>query len=116
MTREEVIKYIDEKCNAQLEKMWQKYPNYVVFRHQRNRKWFGLLMDVSTENLGLAGDAVIDVLDVKLPPETVAEMVNEPGYLPAYHMNKTHWITVRLDQVNAAEVEKLLAVSYELTK
>ena len=116
MTREEVISYIDEKYNAQPEKMWQKYPHYVDFRHQRNRKWFGILMDVSTENLGLAGDEMIDVLDVKLPSATVAEMVNEPGYLPAYHMNKTHWITVRLDQVSAEEVEQLLAMSYKLTE
>ena len=38
------------------------------------------------------------------------------GILPAYHMNKAHWITVRLDgSVPDGEIEDLLLLSRELT-
>jgi len=38
-------------------------------------------------------------------------------FLPAYHMNKTHWLTILLDQgVESEEIFKLLDWSYDLTK
>ena len=38
------------------------------------------------------------------------------GILPGYHMNKKHWITVRLDgSVPDEEIEKLVRLSYDIT-
>lgn len=74
-------------------------------------------MAVSKSNLGLVpGDeTLVEALDVKLDPEDAELLQTEPAYLPAYHMNKRHWITVQLDQVAPAVVERLLATSYQLT-
>ena len=44
-------------------------------------------------------------------------MRQEPGFFPAYHMNKTHWITAALD--GSADDEKIKFVlerSFDLTK
>jgi predicted DNA-binding protein (MmcQ/YjbR family) len=38
------------------------------------------------------------------------------GFLPAYHMNKEHWLTVLLDNtVPEKEIYELIDDSYELT-
>lgn len=39
-----------------------------------------------------------------------------PAILPGYHMNKVHWLTVKLDgSVPDGEIEHLMEVSYRLT-
>lgn len=44
------------------------------------------------------------------------ENYNVEGYFPAYHMNKTSWITVALDgSVPDDEVKLLLDMSFEAT-
>ena len=43
-------------------------------------------------------------------------LVHEDGILPAYHMNKQHWVTVLLDgTVGFDRVTGLLQVSFEAT-
>lgn len=42
--------------------------------------------------------------------------LRSPGILPAYHMNKTHRITIPLDgQCPDAQLKSLIALSYKLT-
>ncbi len=39
------------------------------------------------------------------------------GFLPAYHMNKEHWITILLDgSVEREKIKQLIDLSYELTE
>ena len=38
------------------------------------------------------------------------------GTYTAYHMNKVHWITVNLAEVNTVMIEKLLEESFNLTR
>ncbi len=50
--RKEVEKYIQKKYGAGPEHLWRSYPEYSVFRHADNRKWFAIVMDVdSNKNL-----------------------------------------------------------------
>ena len=42
-----------------------------MFRHPGNRKWFAIVMDVPDEKLGLEGDAIADIVNVKLDPGLV---------------------------------------------
>lgn len=84
-----------------------------VLRRADNGKWFGVLMRVSRARLGLCDDGMVDVLNIKCEPAAGAALRMEDGILPAYHMNKVHWISVLLDgTVEAAEVRFLLAESY----
>jgi predicted DNA-binding protein (MmcQ/YjbR family) len=40
MDRENIIAYIKDKYNVEPEHLWDKYPNYVVFRNPETRKRF----------------------------------------------------------------------------
>ena len=44
MNRKECERYIAETYKAEAETPWVKYPNYIVFRHSNNQKWFALLL------------------------------------------------------------------------
>ena len=40
----------------------------------------------------------IDVLNVKAPKEKINDLHRIPGIYPAYHMNKSTWISIWLDK------------------
>ena len=93
-----------------------QYPHYAVFRHRINRKWFALIMDISKDKLGLAGNESIDVLNVKCDPLLIGSLRMEQGVYPAYHMNKDRWVTVAPDgSVEEQKIKWLLETSYALT-
>lgn len=116
MNLEELRTYICRTYSAEAEFLWAKSPNSMIFRHEDNQKWFAAALDVQRAKLGLPGDGVMFVLNVKCDPIMIGSFIHEPGFFPAYHMNKKHWISIALD--GSAEDEKirlLLDVSYELT-
>lgn len=41
-----------ESYNADTDYPWRSYPNYQVFCHASNRKWFALIMDVPKVKAG----------------------------------------------------------------
>ena len=87
-----------------------------VFRHE-NGKWFALAMNISERKIGRDGDGKIDVVNLKCAPEVIESLVGiEAGLYPAYHMNKTHWLSVALSECDANTVSWLLKISYDLTK
>ena len=74
-------------------------------------------MDIPKKNLGISEDGEISVVNLKCDPRLIGSLRMEPGIFPAWHMNKTHWITVALDgTVNEEKLKFLLDLSYELTK
>ena len=89
-----------------------------VLRHGPGGKWFGLLMRVRRYRVGWTGDALTQILNLKCDPlVSYALRQQYPDILPAYHMNKTHWISVRLEGSLPEEVlQMLLEMSYQLTK
>ena len=87
-----------------------------VFRHGSG-KWFGIAMKISEKKLGHSGDEIIDVVNFKCAPEVIESIAGtEPGIYRAYHMNKTHWLTVALDECETDTLQWLLGISYDLTK
>ena len=89
-----------------------------VLRHGDSRKWFALLMRVPGGKIGKSEIPFVDLLNLKCAPEDgiIARELFD-GILPAYHMNKTHWITVVLDgSVPTAFCERMIAKSYMLTR
>ena len=58
----------------------------------------------------------IDVVNLKCDQLLMGSVLNEQGVFPAYHMSKTHWISVALDgSVQEDKVKWLLDLSYDLT-
>lgn len=115
--KEELIEYAHTLGNIELDKPFGKFPKYEVLRHANNGKWFGLLMPVEKNKLGLSSTDSVEVIDVKANPEIISILKSNPGYLSAYHMNKNNWITLLLDgTIEKNEIMGLLKDSYDLTK
>ena len=88
-----------------------------VFRHAGSGKWFCIAMNISECKIRPFGEGQIDVINLKCAPEVVESIAGiEKGIDRAYHMNKTHWLTVALDECDIETVSWLLGISYELTR
>ena len=117
MDRERVLRYARERFGSEPEYLWAKYPTYCVLRHGGNRKWYAAVMDVPRNKLGLPGTDAVEILDVKCDPRLLGSLLEAEGFLPAYHMNKSNWVTILLDgSVPDGEIQSLLALSYDLTR
>lgn len=115
MNRQAVIEYIQDEFDVAAEYLWMSSPDCAVFRNKRNQKWFAIIMNVNKTKLGLSGEGGVDVINVKCDPILIGSLLCNEGYRPAYHMNKTNWITVLLDgSVNMREVKNLIRFSYEM--
>ncbi len=115
--RETILRYVKDQYDARPDYPWAKFPGYAVLRHGDSDRWFALIMDVPRGKVGLEGAKKVDVLDVKCDPQEIGALRTKSGYLPAYHMNKEHWITVLLDgSVPLEEITYLIDKSYNLTR
>lgn len=116
MNRKELEKYISETYNADPEYLWKKNPDIAAFRHISNRKWFALFMDIPRSKLGMQSDDIISVVNLKCDPLMTGSLCMEKGIYPAYHMNKTYWISAVLDGTVSDETLKmLLDMSFDAT-
>ncbi len=117
ITREKVIAYLAETYAVQPEYPFKKFPNYCVFKHQRNHKWFALMMSIPQNKLYGTDSTEIEVIDVKINPKLGDILKTSPAYYPAYHMNKEHWLTVDLAALTDFKpLSDLIADSYQLTQ
>ena len=116
MNREELVEHIRSNYSTEPDYPWIKYPDYEVFRHTSNKKWFALIMEVSKDKLGLPTNDILSVVNFKCDPILIGSFISKAGYFPAYHMNKTSQLTVALDgSVPDDEVKLLLDMSFEAT-
>ena len=74
-------------------------------------------MTISAKHLGLDYDSQVEVMDLHINPDKMADLLKNPGYLPGYHMNKKHWFSVILDgSVSNDELFSRIDESYTLAK
>lgn len=95
---------------------WMSLPGYAVLRHSDTKKWFAVIMDVPRDRLGLPGNDLVDILNLKCDPALSGSLRLRPGFLPAYHMHRGNWITILLDgTVDRETLFSLLEMSYDFT-
>ena len=106
MTKEELAKICLELDGAV--EYYPFYPEFPVFKHSNNNKMFAMTF----ERDGLC-------INLKCKP-IEGDMLRQSvkGILPAYHMNKEHWIMVKPNEhdVPLELLRGLIKNSYELTK
>lgn len=114
---EQIYAYVKRKYKAEPEYLWRRYPDYAVFRHSDNRKWFGLIMDIPRCKLGLPGEEWVDILNVKLDdPLYVDILLQQPGYFRGYHIARGNWVSILLDgTVPFAEICGMIDAGYLAT-
>lgn len=115
MTRQEVFDYARQRYGTEPDYPWMD--TNAVLRHADNKKWYAVILEVRRDKLGLDGDGMMDVLNVKCDPILIGSLRLKPGFHPAYHMNKDKWLTIRLDgSVSPAEIQNLIDLSFRLTR
>ncbi|ALF45101.1 MmcQ/YjbR family DNA-binding protein [Campylobacter curvus] len=116
MKKEEIFSYISDKFGVEAQRVFDKYPEFAVFRHTKNLKWFALLMNVEAKKLGFDASGEIEILNVKCNPDLAMLLRDDERILQAYHMNKKHWISVNLSSgIDKKQVFDLIDTSFELT-
>lgn len=115
MTREEVFQHIKKQYGAEPEYPWMRTPKSAVVRHKDNGKWFAAVVEITEDKLGINGNRRMDALLLKCDPLLKGSVVDNRSVFPAYHMNKEHWLTVRLG-VPCDHIIELIQMSYQLTQ
>ena len=117
VNRQEFEALIYDTYGVRAEQPFARDPDTAVFRHALGRKWFAVIMKIPKCRLGIDEDGKIDIVNLKCADEIIFSMQQEDGIYPAYHMNKSHWLSVSLDgSVSDETVAWLLSISYDLTK
>ena len=115
--REKVFQYVKRKYAVEPDYPLPTAPTFPVMRHEDNRKWFAIIMDVPRERLGLDGNARVDILNVKLgDPLLVDFLTQQQGYFRGYHISRGNWISILLDgTVPMEEIGQWIDESFRVT-
>ncbi len=112
-----VIKYVKEKYNDELEYLWEKFPNNAVFRNKDNKKWYAILLILPKRKLGIDEDGNVEIIDLRIKPSLIGDLIDNEKYFSGYHMNKKNWFTIKLDgSVSVKEICNWIDESYEIAK
>ena len=77
-------------------------------------KWYGLMMEVPLQKLGVTSKADALILNVKIHPEDKERLLSTDGVYEAYHMNKKHWISIALNVcTDDALIKECIYTSYK---
>lgn len=66
LTREDIFKLVKENYETLPDYPFKRFPNYAALRHKSNGKWYGLVMNVSLEQLGLEENKEVRYLEFKM--------------------------------------------------
>jgi len=111
-----ITNLIKEKYGNEPEFLWEKFQGSGVFRNPETKKWYLAILDVDRSKLQAGKKGLVEVADIKLPPEKIQKLIMQEGFYPAYHMNKKSWITIILDEtVSDEKIMELIEESHELT-
>lgn len=117
MNEHDVKRYIANTYCISGDHPFEKHPDTTIYRHPYNKKWFAIVMPVTKRRLGIDADGSFYIMNVKTSIDVISSFVGETGFFPAYHMNKSHWISIALDgSVSAEKIKWFIDVSYKLTK
>lgn len=112
----EVINYIVNKYQDNIEYLWETTPDSGIFRNKKNNKWYAALLSVKENRVGGNTENIIMVIDLMYYKDKTLEIVDNKKIYPGYHMNKKSWITIRLDgSVENELIYKYIDLSYDLS-
>ena len=112
----EIIKYVKEKYNDELEFLWEKYDNNAIWRNKQNNKWYAVLLTITEDKLKIDSNKEIEIIDLRYEKGKVDDVIDNKIVFPGYHMNEQSWITIRLDySMNTEGIIKFIDNSYNLS-
>ncbi|MCR4821022.1 MAG: MmcQ/YjbR family DNA-binding protein [Elusimicrobiales bacterium] len=81
---------------------FENLPHYGVFRYPRNRKWYGLVMNIPKyrllkEKKEPKDETAVEILNLKAGASQAWKLIKTKGFYPCYHMSRANWISILLD-------------------
>ena len=71
---------------------------FTAYKPSDSDKMYVLMFSIDKHKLDNGCDeSYIDAMNIKVEPSKVGDLLQLPGFYPAYHMNKKHWVTAILD-------------------
>ena len=116
MNKNKVVEYICEEYGENEDFPFEKFPEISVFRHKDNKKWFAIFLKISADKLGLKKHDKVWTIGLKCDTLLKDSLLHEKGVYPSYHMNKNHWISVNLEEIDEDLLKTLIDVSFDLSK
>lgn len=122
-TAYEDVWFANEQANriaGRIKETYNDVPQFVfkndketgVFRNPDNEKWYGIIIDHKRNEKEKE-----TLLNVKLDKKMVTALLDRAGYEPAYHMNKTYWISIVLDgTLEDDEIMERISQSHAFTE
>lgn len=108
---------IEEKYGLKPKHPFKTYHEITTYNGYKD-KIFAMFWPLEKGKITKKNDSkIINMLNVKADPDEVLRLQTKPGFYPAYHMNKKHWVTVLLDESQTDDVIfTLIKQSFELIK
>lgn len=110
-----IISYVKEQYEDDLEFLW-KDTEAAIWRRKDNKKWYGLMMNISKEKLGLPFSKKATILNLRISFKELENVLDDKKYFRAYHMNKKHWISLLIDEISFSEIIQRISNSYLLAQ
>ena len=111
-----ISKYIEEKYKDLPEFLWEKFPNYAIYRKKENKKWYALFGAVNLLKIDKKSKSkdIVEIINIKVDKEETQNLIKQKGIFEAYHMNKKSWVTIILDDtLEDIEIKNLIDKSYQ---
>ena len=112
----EIIEYVNNKYDDELEFLWEKYDNNAIWRNKLNRKWYAVILTITEEKLKIESKKEIEIIDLMYQKDKICDVIDNIKIYPGYHMNKKSWLTIKLDNsMRTDEIIKFIDNSYSLS-
>lgn len=111
------IEYVREKYGDEPEFLWPKSPDNAIWRRKDSQKWYGAILTVNGQKIGLNTDKIVEIVDLRMKAENRDQILSKEHYYPGWHMNKKSWYTIVFDDgITDEEIKRRITESYELAK
>lgn len=75
-----------------------KFPSVSCLRIPETGKWYALMVYLNRQKLDeTAKEAFVDLINVKVNKSDLPALLEQEGVYPSYHMSKTNWVSLVLD-------------------
>ncbi len=111
-----IAEQINKMYQDEPEFAWDKFPGYGIYRNNINKKWYALIMNINRSKIEEATGEV-EIVNVKLNPESIPVLLKKKGFYPSYHMQKKNWISIILDDtLTDEEIMQYIIESHQFTE
>ncbi len=111
-----IASLIKDKYKDEPDFEWEKFPGYATFKNKDNNKWYAIIMNIDKNKLDEKTNGEVEIINIKLNPDEIVDLLKLNGFYPAYHMNKKSWISIILNNNLSDEyIMNLIDESYRYT-